>query len=176
MKISPRLSQGLLFLLLSGLLALPCRSEDTPPAPPSTPAPEVASPVRNILIYALSQVGASYRYGGNNTQGFDCSGFVRYVFSKAADLTLPHSSRDMSHVGQEVTQSQLQPGDLVFFRTQHQKISHVGIYLGNQQFVHASSTKTGSVMVSNLTERYWARRFATGKRLTLDDPPAYPAP
>lgn len=151
-------------------------SESSPPtpsaAPENSPAPgsEPSQPVRNVLIYALSQLGVKYRYGGGSAQGFDCSGFVRHVFSRAADLALPHSSRAMSQYGDEVPLSEIQPGDLVFFRIQRHKISHVGIYIGNQHFIHAASTHSGAVMISDLREHYWATRLAGARHLALGQP------
>lgn len=122
--------------------------------------------VRTLLDYALNQTGATYRRGGANPEtGFDCSGFVRYVFDHVEGLSLPHNSRAMSLIGDRIRLADLRPGDLVFFRIVRHRISHVGIYLGNNQFIHAASTRTGSVMVSNLTEGYWARHFSIARRI-----------
>lgn len=126
--------------------------------------------VKNLLDYAMSQTGATYRRGGTNPEsGFDCSGFVRYVFDHVEGLSLPHSSRAMSLIGSRIALADLKPGDLVFFRIFRHGISHVGIYLGNNQFIHAASTTTGSVMVSDLTESYWARHFSLARRVLSPD-------
>jgi cell wall-associated NlpC family hydrolase len=126
--------------------------------------------VRNLLGYAESQAGVAYRRGGADPEkGFDCSGFVRYVFDHVEGLDLPHSSRAMSLIGSRIKLAELKPGDLVFFRIMRHNISHVGIYLGNNRFIHAASTRTGSVMISDLTEGYWARRFTLARRI---EPPA----
>ena len=83
---------------------------------------------QEIILSALSQTGVKYKYGGNSPEGgFDCSGFVRYVFQQAANLTLPHGARAISQLGQTVTQRELKPGDLVFFNTVRSTFSHVGI-------------------------------------------------
>ncbi len=164
------------FVLLCSLAMSPIAHGQEGPVPPplqenlSSPAAEPSLPVRNVLIYALSQLGVTYRYGGGNTQGFDCSGFVRHVFSRAADMALPHNSRAMSHYGSEVPLSRLQPGDLVFFRIQRHKISHVGIYIGNQHFIHAASSRSGDVMISDLRDHYWATRLASARHLPLGEP------
>ncbi|HQT25724.1 MAG TPA: C40 family peptidase [Burkholderiales bacterium] len=127
--------------------------------------------VKNLLGYALSQTGASYRRGGASPDtGFDCSGFVRYVFDHVEGLSLPHSSRAMSLIGSRIRLVDLKPGDLVFFRIVRHRISHVGIYLGNNQFIHAASSRTGSVMISDLTEGYWARRFSVARRVVSTSP------
>lgn len=146
---------------------------------PSPPPPEnigagqiilktLPSPVQNLLQYALNQDGVSYRKGGTSPEvGFDCSGFVRYVFDHIEGVTLPHSAHALSQIGNRIKVTELLPGDLVFFRFMRNTISHVGIYLGNDQFIHASSTRTGSVMVSNLTDSYWAKHFTLARRLDM---------
>ena len=123
--------------------------------------------VQNLLHYALNFEGISYIKGGASPdRGFDCSGFVRYVFGRAEGVTLPHSSNALSRVGDHIRMSELLPGDLVFFSFMN-TISHVGIYLGNNQFIHASSTQTGSVMVSNLNDGYWSKHFTLARRVEL---------
>ena len=80
---------------------------------------------------------------------------------------LPHGANAISQIGNRIKMSELHPGDLVFFRFMRNTISHVGIYLGNNQFIHASSTRTGSVMVSNLNESYWVKHFKLARRLDV---------
>lgn len=122
----------------------------------------------NLLAYALSNEGAPYRKGGNNPDtGFDCSGFVRYVFRNVEGVALPHGSDVLSKIGQHIETTNLLPGDLVFFRILHHAISHVGIYLGKGEFIHASSSKTGSVIVSSLSESYWSKHFTLARRIEL---------
>ena len=124
--------------------------------------------VRGLLDYAVSQAGVVYRRGGTSPEaGFDCSGFVRYVFDHVEGLPLPHSSKAMSLIGSRVKLAELKPGDLVFFRIMRHGISHVGIYLGDNRFIHAASTRTGSVVISDLAESYWARRLALARRIVL---------
>ncbi len=122
--------------------------------------------IDNLLHYALSYKGAPYRSGGTNpVTGFDCSGFVRYVFDHAEGITLPHNSSDISQIGRPVDLEELNPGDLVFFYLTNKTVSHVGIYLGNEQFIHAASNRSGSVVVSNLKENYWGKHFMSARRI-----------
>ena len=114
---------------------------------------------------ALALTGTPYKFGGASPEtGFDCSGFVRYVFKQATNFTLPHGARAISQIGQNIPVDQLQPGDLVFFNTLKSAFSHVGIYIGDNRFVHAPSTG-GGVHVVNMKEAYWAKRFNGARRL-----------
>ena len=122
--------------------------------------------IDNLLSYALSYKGTPYRSGGTDpVTGFDCSGFVRYVFDHAEGIALPHNSSDISQIGKQVDLAELHPGDLVFFYLTSKTVSHVGIYLGNEQFIHAASNRSGSVVVSNLKENYWGKHFMTARRI-----------
>ncbi|BCM24096.1 hypothetical protein ZMTM_03550 [Methyloradius palustris] len=121
--------------------------------------------VQEVMMNALSLTGIRYTYGGKNPDtGFDCSGFVRYVFQQAASLTLPHSARAISQLGQSVSIDELQPGDLVFFNTLKTAFSHVGIYIGGHRFIHAPSTG-GGISVVDMDDSYWVKRFNGAKRL-----------
>lgn len=133
--------------------------------------PAFAEPSDDIPIYAVSLVGSPYRLGGTAPEtGLDCSGFVGYVFRQMTGLLLPRDSRAISEATQPLAPNELQPGDLVFFNTLNRTFSHVGIYLGEDRFVHASSSRTGAVMVSSLNERYWHDRFDGARRVA--PPPA----
>jgi cell wall-associated NlpC family hydrolase len=124
-----------------------------------------SSSAQEILINALSLTGIKYKYGGSSPEtGFDCSGFVRYVFQQAADLTLPHGARALSRLGQSVPADQLRPGDLVFFNTLRSAFSHVGIYLGDNRFIHAPSSG-GAIHVVSMDDAYWAKRFNGARRI-----------
>lgn len=124
-----------------------------------------ASTAQEIILHALSQTGVKYKYGGiNPDSGFDCSGFVRYVFQEAANLTLPHGASAMSQVGKKVNEKELQPGDLVFFNTMKSVYSHVGIYVGNNRFIHAPSAGS-SISVADMNDSYWAKRFTGARRV-----------
>jgi cell wall-associated NlpC family hydrolase len=120
---------------------------------------------QEVMIHALSLTGIKYKYGGNSpATGFDCSGFVRYVFHNAVNLTLPPTARAIAQIGKTVKKDELQPGDLVFFNTLKSTFSHVGIYLGDNKFIHAPSTGK-AVRVENMQDGYWASRFEGGQRL-----------
>ena len=138
------------------------------PVAPMAPAARVA-PTGTADGYALSGTamslrGAPYRDGGvDPATGFDCSGFVKYVYSQYG-VSLPRQVHDQFNVGKKVDRDQLQPGDLVFFSTVAPGASHVGIMIGGDQFVHAPSEK-GVVRVESLSQAYWASRFVGAKRV-----------
>jgi cell wall-associated NlpC family hydrolase len=113
---------------------------------------------------ALGMLGTRYVYGASSRSATDCSGFVLQVY-RSLGVKLPRTSREMANVGRPVPKGSLQEGDLVFFRTRGSRISHVGIYKGNGQFVHASSGK-GHVTISSLNEGYYQRRYAGARRVS----------
>jgi hypothetical protein len=117
----------------------------------------------SISSTALSLRGAPYRTGGVDPAGFDCSGFVKYVFEQHG-FTMPRETRKQFEVGRTVNRSALAPGDLVFFTTVAPGASHVGILVGGDQFVHAP-TSSGVVRVERLSSQYWASRFVGAKRV-----------
>ena len=138
-----------------------------PPAP--APVQAVQAPVRaersEALLQALLALGLDYRYGGNSpVTGFDCSGLVAHVYQQAWGIRLPHSTQAQSQAGTPVSLAELQPGDLVFYDTLKRPYSHVGIYLGEDRFVHAP--KTGAqVRVESVKSRYWAQRYSGARRI-----------
>ncbi|RDS84740.1 NlpC/P60 family protein [Dyella monticola] len=125
--------------------------------------------LRDMLIGLAMQLRhVRYVRGGRDpSTGFDCSGFVRYVFERALGLQLPSNSASQYLIGHIVHRSDMQPGDLVFFRTAgrrgHGRVSHVGIYLSEGRFIH-SPRRGESVRVDNLDDSYWAKRFAGARR------------
>lgn len=137
----------------------------------TTPSAEISNSatsevMQDVLRYALSHDGKRYRRGGTSPEaGFDCSGFVRHVFAHVVGIEFPHSANALSKIGNLVEKSELLPGDLVFFRRTKKHIGHVGIYLGDNKFIHASSRRTGRVMVSDLNEKYWTTRYVLARRL-----------
>lgn len=122
-----------------------------------------------LAMTAMTLVGTNYKYGGSSPEtGIDCSGLVRYVFKEAWGTTLPRTSAELSKVGQEVSKDELQPGDLVFYNTRRRSYSHVGIYLGDNKFIHApSSGKT--VRIDNMDQDYWKARFNGARRVKNPD-------
>ncbi len=122
--------------------------------------------MEETLERALGYLGIRYRRGGSSPEtGFDCSGFVRHVFGETLGLELPHNAKAISLQGKRVDQTELQPGDLVFFNTMRRAFSHVGIYLGDGLFVHAPSAG-GKVRIEDMTERYWSRRYNGARRVS----------
>lgn len=160
-------SQLAIISLLSLLLCfMPARAEDTQTGSVSEGLKQSAQP----LFKALSMIGTPYKFGGSKPEkGLDCSGFVRHVYKESSDITLPRTAKDMSRQGKEITESDLKPGDLVFFNTRKKPFSHVGIYAGNGEFVHASSQRSKQVTVSRLRDTYWSARF-NGARRVLETP------
>ena len=120
---------------------------------------------QDLAIYALGLIGVDYRYGGETPEaGLDCSGLVRYVFQQVTGVTLPRTSKELSRVGTPVARHDLKPGDLVFFNTRRFAFSHVGIYLGDDRFIH--SPRTGSeVQISEMDNSYWRKHFDGARRL-----------
>lgn len=157
------------FLLLSGTaLAV---EETVAEIPQKTVISNSIDKASETLMYALSLVGVNYKYGGKSPEtGLDCSGFVSYVFRQAAGLVLPHNARAISMFGQKIAISELQPGDLVFYNTLRHTYSHVGIYLGDNKFVHASVTGRG-VEVVDMKENYWVKRFNGARRMVTSHLP-----
>jgi cell wall-associated NlpC family hydrolase len=128
--------------------------------------PAHAGPADDIPIYAVSLVGSPYRLGGDVPEtGLDCSGLVGHVFRQTLGVRLPHDSHAISEATQPLAQDELQPGDLVFFNTLNRAFSHVGIYLGEDRFVHATSSRTGTVMISRLSDRYWREHYDGARRV-----------
>lgn len=109
-----------------------------------------------IAATAKQYIGVPYQWGGETSSGFDCSGYSQFVFAKSG-LTLPRVTVDQYNAGTPIAKSQLEVGDLVFFTTYKPGPSHLGIYLGNDQFIHASTSK--GVMISSLSNSYWAARY-----------------
>jgi len=127
--------------------------------------PELAD---SILSHGLSLVGTRYRFGGSSVKsGFDCSGFIGYLFKEEVGMQLPRSTREMINIDAPlVDRSDLEPGDLVFFSTNGRgRVSHAGIYLGDDRFIHSSSSRSGGVRVDSLEDRYWNRTFIEAKRV-----------
>ncbi|MHA6161508.1 C40 family peptidase [Pseudomonas sichuanensis] len=120
----------------------------------------------SILERGMALIGTRYRFGGTTEQGFDCSGFIGYLFREEAGMNLPRSTREMINVdAPKVARNKLKPGDLLFFSTNGRgRVSHAGIYLGDNQFIHSSSRRSGGVRIDSLGDRYWSKTFIEAKR------------
>jgi cell wall-associated NlpC family hydrolase len=156
-----RLRSGfVLIALLAGCASAPRHAE-----PPLQAGTARADSANAVLFRAIALVGTPYRYGGNTPQGgFDCSGLVGYVFTDAAGVALPRTSGEMSEVrARKLGRDALQAGDLVFF-ADGRHVSHVGIYVGEQRFVHAPNSG-GTVRLDRLDGAWWNEHFVYGKRV-----------
>jgi cell wall-associated NlpC family hydrolase len=130
---------------------------------------------QDLASTALDLIGIRYKWGGNTPEtGLDCSGLVRYVFQHVTGVTLPRTAKDISRLGTEVAVTDLQPGDLVFFNTRRFAFSHVGIYLGDNQFIHAPR-RGREVEVATLDSGFWKRRFDGARRMAGVLPSLLPA-
>ena len=149
--------------------ALPPAAEAPPVATapvPEGPAPEAPAltPALPLVVTALGFRGTPYRNGGSDPAGFDCSGFVQWVFAQHG-ARLPREVREQFLVGERIESDEVQAGDLVFFETVSRGASHVGIAIGGGEFVHAPSSR-GVVRVERYTSSYWAPRWVGARRIS----------
>ena len=178
-------------LLLVGLLAIAAQSGAAPDAPPTaTPDPILGllsergllAPIENsalvrsmrdaasdLVISAMNFLGVPYRRGGNSGDtGFDCSGFTRHIFESSIGLILPRRADEQATTAGllKIRRDELRPGDLVFFNTMRRTFSHVGIYVGDDRFIHAP--RSGAlVRVESMSDGYWSSRFTGARRAEL---------
>ena len=157
-----------ILLLMLGACAAPV-GHDARPARLSLPetagAPTEAG--QEFVLRALGFVGVPYRWGGTTPEaGFDCSGLIRYIYEQMTGRPLPYNAYGLARIAQAIDDSELQPGDLVFFHTLSEPFSHVGIYLGESRFLHAP--RSGStVRISDMNNRYWTSRYNGARRLPI---------
>ena len=124
-----------------------------------------SSNAKDLVLKGLELVGIRYRRGGTDPDsGLDCSGFVQLVFKDAVGLLLPRTAREQSEVGDVIDKRELKPGDLVFFNTMRRAFSHVGIYLGDNRFMHAPRTGA-EVRVEDMSQSYWVKRYNGARRV-----------
>ena len=133
-------------------------------------ASRVAHRASDLVVTAMGFLGVPYRRGGSSVDtGFDCSGFVKAMYEQTVAVILPRRANEQAAATQKIDRQELQPGDLVFFNTLRRAFSHVGIYIGNNKFIH--SPKPGAqVRVEDMGVPYWSTRFDGARRVNL--PPA----
>jgi cell wall-associated NlpC family hydrolase len=124
----------------------------------------------DLAVSAMGMIGIHYKYGGNNPEnGLDCSGLVRYVFKDAWGVNVPRTAAELSRSGEKIDKQDLKPGDLVFYNTLRRSFSHVGIYLGDNKFIHAPSSG-GKVRIESMDLAYWKARFNGARRINDPEP------
>lgn len=157
---------GLRYLLLAFVLAVVagCGTPAPRSIPPPVPGASRPSLGDEIVLRAMAQIGTAYRYGGADLEGFDCSGLV-YFIHQGLGLSAPRTAQQQFDASHRIARGDLAPGDLVFFRFEGRRISHVGIYAGAGRFVHAPQTGR-NVELKSLDDEYYARHFAGGGRLS----------
>ena len=134
-----------------------------------TATPGTRSQGADVVMTALQYIDLPYRAGGlSQDDGFDCSGFTRHVYAQSTGIMLPRQADDQAQSAglQEVRRQHLRPGDLVFFNTLRRTYSHVGIYVGDDRFIHAPRTGA-QVRIESMRTPYWARRFTGARRAEL---------
>jgi cell wall-associated NlpC family hydrolase len=171
-----RLSRSMCSMLVVGLaftgLQERAWAETFPPEQKSTLAKvaDFTSHASQLALQAISMLGIHYKYGGSTPEnGLDCSGLVRYVYKETWGMNLPRTSAEISQIGQRVDLHDLRPGDLVFYNTLKRGFSHVGIYLGDNKFIHSPSAG-GEVRIESMSLDYWKRRFNGARH--IDEPHA----
>lgn len=120
----------------------------------------------SLVKTALTYIGVPYKFGGNSKAGLDCSALVQQVFAKAMNLSLPRVAAEQARATKKIAKQDLKPGDLVFFNTRKFVNSHVGIYVGDNQFIHAP--RTGAKVRVESMSSYWQKRFTGARRVSVD--------
>ncbi|OCA82822.1 C40 family peptidase [Pseudobacillus wudalianchiensis] len=136
-------------LILSISLLVPVHSADA------------AYSADSVIAEAKKYIGTPYKWGGTTPRGFDCSGFIQYAH-KQVGLSLPRTAAQMYQKGSAVTKSELEPGDLIFFSTYSSGASHVGLYIGDNQFIHSASK---GVRIDKVSNSYYQKRYLGSKRI-----------
>ncbi|GHT91243.1 hypothetical protein AGMMS49545_06750 [Betaproteobacteria bacterium] len=173
----PKFHQALIFALFAAIITAGATFSSSAFAETGAPQDEKKSflkrysnAAQDVLLKGLELVGIRYRLGGASPDaGLDCSSYVQLVYREAAGLVLPRTAREQANVGEEVAgRAELKPGDLVFFNTMRRAFSHVGIYLGDNYFLHAP--RVGSaVRVESMQNSYWVQRYNGARRLIEAD-------
>ncbi|SFA76902.1 NlpC/P60 family protein [Collimonas sp. OK607] len=167
-------------LIATLLLCTPARASDITDIDPRPQASSTRTKLQqftdrasDLAVSAMGMIGIHYKYGGNSPEnGLDCSGLVRYVFKDAWGVNVPRTAAELSRSGEKVDKQDLKPGDLVFYNTLRRSFSHVGIYLGDNKFIHAPSTG-GKVRIESMDLAYWKSRFNGARRINDPEPDNY---
>lgn len=155
-------------LIVSWLIFLLTACGSVPPAfersaNPEARRSEFSEQGHEVALFALGLIDTGYRFGGKNPEaGLDCSGMVAYIYNTAAGVKVGGSAADIARKGRQIERSRLRPGDLVFFNTRNASYSHVGVYIGDDRFVHAPSGN-GRVRIDHLNAGYYAQRFEAAR-------------
>lgn len=141
-------------------------TEQQKPAEETSLFERYTNSAQDLILKGLELVGINYRRGGTDPDsGLDCSGFVQVVFKDAIGLLLPRTAKEQSEIGEKIAnKSELKPGDLVFFNTMRRAFSHVGIYLGDNRFLHAPRSGA-EVRVEDMRQGYWVKRYNGARRI-----------
>ena len=185
MPLPPRRLVLLVSLVALQSMAAPAE-DDMPPPVPVTPGllaqwsgsltsqlsmarQSVGEKATDMLTQAMGLLGVPYKRGGTSEEtGFDCSGFVRYLYEKSFGQLLPRRADEQAKATESIDRNELQPGDLVFFNTMKRTFSHVGIYVGDGKFIHAPRTGK-SIRVDDMRSAYWQKRFNGARRVQTED-------
>ncbi|RZI43357.1 peptidoglycan endopeptidase [Herbaspirillum sp. HC18] len=160
-----RLHACALALVLGMSAAIAAEPDATEQTTMLTRLQDLTSHASELAFRAMNLVGVRYKYGGTAPEnGLDCSGLVRYLFKEVWGTELPRTSEEISRVGERIDTKELQPGDLVFYNTLRRGFSHVGVYLGDNKFIHAPS-RGGEVRVESMDLSYWKNRFNGARRI-----------
>ena len=175
-KISTKLSKMIVIgALLGTVQVMPSQAmaADDPPTETSkaiNALRDLRDKTSDLTMNAMSLLGIKYKRGGNTPEnGLDCSGFVRLVFKNTGETELPRTAKEISNQGTTIDEKDLKPGDLVFYNTLKKSFSHVGIYLGDNKFIHAPSAG-GRVRIESMNLDYWRKRFNGARRINEEPP------
>jgi cell wall-associated NlpC family hydrolase len=145
------------------VLLVACSSLSKPVSGQQSTAPLMAERGNEVVLFAMALMDSDYRFGGSNPEsGLDCSGMVSYIYQQVLGIRLPHNAAQIARAGREISLSRLSPGDLVFFNTSGQPFSHVGIYIGDDRFIHAPG-QDGKIRISNLKSGYFEQRLEAAR-------------